>query len=403
MKKIKEPGLEYCMDLRITPARSYRDFVNQLARVGGRENANAIVNYMSDRSAKENKGETPDYCRFYELKNVTPEFSLTLSGALEGVYIRNMCNWLAKHREFFEGTVLDVGCGCGILSCFIAKTFPEVKVTGVDLCEKSVVSARALAERLGLTNTEFICGEAENTEGTFDTVLSSQVAHETFGYFSLGVDVPLEEYAEVCKNQTLRYAKSLSNLVSENGRVISVERFGNNPLLLGWIRAISEAGLRIDTENFMTFDSPELGNPVQFVLTVSSKGEPYPKEVLDRFYAVALVGDPAWNQNPVSGWLASLKLHLMKGELIDGYNGYNIYGKKVIKVALWTNKLDKKSILCEALVANEDRYDVSDIMAESKDKCLETMQKDRENFRAQNFTIRDFRILDGKEVEDRTI
>jgi methylase of polypeptide subunit release factors len=56
-------------------------------------------------------------------------------------------------------TVVDVGCGCGILS-FVAARLEAQRVYGCDISEPAVAVARANAERLGLQKkTEFRAGD----------------------------------------------------------------------------------------------------------------------------------------------------------------------------------------------------------------------------------------------------
>jgi len=55
-------------------------------------------------------------------------------------------------------TVYDVYCGTGAISLALAGR--AALVTGIELVEDSVLSARENAERNGVKNTEFICGDA---------------------------------------------------------------------------------------------------------------------------------------------------------------------------------------------------------------------------------------------------
>ncbi len=58
-----------------------------------------------------------------------------------------------------EDTVVDVGCGCGVLS-FVAARLEAQRVYGCDISEAAVAAARANAERLGLKKTtEFRAGD----------------------------------------------------------------------------------------------------------------------------------------------------------------------------------------------------------------------------------------------------
>jgi len=52
-------------------------------------------------------------------------------------------------------TILDVGCGIGGTTRFLAKTFPQAKVTGITLSPEQAARATALAKQAGLKNVEF--------------------------------------------------------------------------------------------------------------------------------------------------------------------------------------------------------------------------------------------------------
>ena len=47
-------------------------------------------------------------------------------------------------------TVLDVGCGIGGTSRYLAKKFPEAQVTGITISEEQIARATALASERGI-------------------------------------------------------------------------------------------------------------------------------------------------------------------------------------------------------------------------------------------------------------
>jgi 2-polyprenyl-3-methyl-5-hydroxy-6-metoxy-1,4-benzoquinol methylase len=51
--------------------------------------------------------------------------------------------------------VLDIGCGQGRALNMLAERFPNSCFTGYDLCEEPIATARAEAQRRGLTNVRF--------------------------------------------------------------------------------------------------------------------------------------------------------------------------------------------------------------------------------------------------------
>ena len=56
-------------------------------------------------------------------------------------------------------TVLDFGCGPGILTTFYARRFPHAEVTGFDRSAACIAQARRKADEWGLKNVRFVCAD----------------------------------------------------------------------------------------------------------------------------------------------------------------------------------------------------------------------------------------------------
>lgn len=84
-------------------------------------------------------------------------------------------------------TVLDLGCGAGMDSILAAQMVgPAGRVIGVDMTEEMVQKARNNAVAAGVTNTEFLHGEADRLpldDASVDVVISN-------GVFNLCLDKP---------------------------------------------------------------------------------------------------------------------------------------------------------------------------------------------------------------------
>src|SRR5262249_10952912 len=63
--------------------------------------------------------------------------------------------------------VLDIGCGDGLITCFLAFLYPDADVIALDLCGLCLVPTRMLAARLGLANLHIIQGDAVDLRSIF--------------------------------------------------------------------------------------------------------------------------------------------------------------------------------------------------------------------------------------------
>jgi len=72
-------------------------------------------------------------------------------------------------------SILDVGCGVGILTTFYARQYPDRTFVGIDRSPASIARAREQAKALGLTNVQFECLDLDHMPPTrsFDLVLAT--------------------------------------------------------------------------------------------------------------------------------------------------------------------------------------------------------------------------------------
>lgn len=69
-----------------------------------------------------------------------------------------------------SGRVLEVGCGHGLLSLYLALASPDRRVTGIDVDEDKLAAASAAADGAGLPCTFEVVEGAALPEGPFDSV-----------------------------------------------------------------------------------------------------------------------------------------------------------------------------------------------------------------------------------------
>jgi SAM-dependent methyltransferase len=78
-------------------------------------------------------------------------------------------------------SVLDAGCGIGLLTTFYAGRFPQCSFTGLDRSPASIAVAQEKAAALGLTNVRFECLDVERStpSGSFDLIVATQALLQT--------------------------------------------------------------------------------------------------------------------------------------------------------------------------------------------------------------------------------
>ena len=87
-----------------------------------------------------------------------------------------------ERAELRDGMrVLDLGCGWGSLSLWIARTFPGCRVTGVSNSHSQRADILARAAQEGLTNVEILTADANTftPPGTYDRVVSVEMMEHT--------------------------------------------------------------------------------------------------------------------------------------------------------------------------------------------------------------------------------
>jgi SAM-dependent methyltransferase len=72
-------------------------------------------------------------------------------------------------------SILDVGCGVGILTTFYARLYPDKTLVGIDRSPASIARAQEQAKALGLANVRFECLDLDHTAPTrsYDLILAT--------------------------------------------------------------------------------------------------------------------------------------------------------------------------------------------------------------------------------------
>jgi hypothetical protein len=402
VKKVKDVGLQYVMELGLRPAKSSDQFYSMLRDKFGKETLDAVKKYISARGGDEESEEKHDNLAFYKLKNSSAELSLFISGGFDGDFIRQTCNYIASVADKYGDCtrILEVGCDCGILSCFLGRTFPTAQIVSVDQCEESIAVAKKLAQRLGVANITFRHADIYDcAEDKYDAIFSIRVMHEA-RLSSVVEDHTLlmDTQADMFAAATAGYAETLSNKLTENGLLISIERCGINPLLYGWMLALNEQGFVASNYAQFTCEGPGDNNEFQ-VLEMQKENDSLPRENILRQFTTCFFGDKLeLTEVDFYGWEASIVLQNMYGDLMDGVFAY-VDGQKVGKLAIWKSASCETDILIEQYISGQCWIlSVRDIAM--LEEITQQISDNKENLRkAWRATFKPFKVVDGKEVE----
>ena len=174
--------------------------------------------------------------------NQSLQMSILAASFYDYVFFRRVMDYLLKYERYWTGDILDIGCGNGILACFLAMLHPESSVTGLDLSLNAVSVSEELAGSLSAENVHFACAKAAGKR-MYDTLFSCRTVHENVAWR------PLIEESKAAplsiEEQTKRheeYAKTLSAFIKPQGYLISVERYEDDSAYAGFVRAMTESG-----------------------------------------------------------------------------------------------------------------------------------------------------------------
>ena len=174
--------------------------------------------------------------------NQSLQMSLLAASFYDRVFFRRVMEYLLESERFLEGDLFDIGCGNGILTCFLALRCPDLSVTGLELSRNAVTVAEELAGSLQLGNVRFFVSGVSG-QRQCDTLFSSRTVHENIKWRALCEEArmaPLSEKEQIKRHR--KYARELAALVKPQGHLVSVERFEDDSAYAGLVCALERAG-----------------------------------------------------------------------------------------------------------------------------------------------------------------
>ena len=264
-----QPVLEYLQTLGLRPAKNIDNFWRDLNRKYSKSIICELENTVESR-ADGNPGTG-----LYELKNKSLPLSLDFSTWSADLY-RRFFDWLLAANITMPTRVLDIGCDNGIVTCFLAKYYPDSEFLGIDLSENSIQVARELAIKLGLKNVTFQrmnAFEVHNAYSNyFDMVISVRSLHEILGGFTALRSWSIQdlENNKIVKEQIGELAKILNALVT-GGQLVAFERLLSDVDVASFIKMLNLSGLRLNESISSMIPFHEVGDQETMPVLVFEK------------------------------------------------------------------------------------------------------------------------------------
>lgn len=175
--------------------------------------------------------------------NQNLQMSLLAASFYDRVFFRRVMEYLLRFDTFWAGDIVDIGCGNGILTCFLALQHPDSFVTGLELSRNAALVAEELAGRLQVGNICFADPEVP-WQGKCDTLFTCRTVHENVPWRALCEEAKTSALSvEEQEKRHRQYAEKLSALMKPQGYLVSVERYEEGNAYAGLVRALERLGV----------------------------------------------------------------------------------------------------------------------------------------------------------------
>lgn len=345
-KHIKDPGLQYMMELGFYPAKNMSGVEEQLIKASDRQTAQSfleLIEYRSDDHTDDWNNE-----EFYAQKNKNYSISQAITSAFDSDILRQVCNWIVANQKYFGKTILEVGCDCGVMSGFLGRLFPDANIVAIDRCEAAIVNAKKLAEKMNICNVSFKACDLRNMDGTFETVFSMRTVNEN----GIPDDESMRDYeikdlseqADVQSAFLSDYCHNLRMRMEKGGRLISIERMWRDAVLLGWMEALHNNGMTFDLSCYTELRCKEVGEDSEFrtfIAFATDEERATPKELFD--FACSKYLD--YSRGQYEGDDARIVFENRRKDMMEGYlvESQKLGAKAVI--SLWSHRTDKTCLI----------------------------------------------------------
>ncbi len=218
--------------------------------------------------------EEGDEAGFYETIFQDYDIAFAFAGLRISLY-KSVCDWITKSLEpnstNSPNQILDAGCGNGILTCYLAKLFPEAQVLGIDLSEDAIKHAQTLAEKLSLKNIRFEKGDIKD----FSIDTTTDTASNSSPEFDLILSVAA---LDVSSPFLIKQLHNLCKYLAPDGLLLNFEKLSNAQMQIHFMQSLENASLYpvLEKCNWLSYECAE-GDIIHLPAFASSKNDKSPK------------------------------------------------------------------------------------------------------------------------------
>lgn len=375
---MQEVGLKYI--------KSTNDFLTGLAIRTNKDYTQKIAQELNSRASRQNSSNS----YFYQIKNEHFDGSIFVSAAFDGGVFRHIGNLILDNPEIFKGKVVDFACDCGIVTCFIAKMYPDCHVVGIDINQLAVDNAIKLAEKLKLNNVEFICSDV------YDVKLKEKA--DTLTSFRGLLDVCMKNTSglpffgerkwreEQYKNAFLDYAEVMKANLNEGGYVLCVERYTAEYGWQGWLEALKEKGINAVTDKCELMRASDISSVKEYSVSLLqyNNSESSPVSVIDDVLSKGFKSSTGYE-----GYMAEYALYNDTDGDINFYDVFNNETDKIIHQFAISKAKSGKIITYEA---SANKKKIKYLNPKKKDVAQKAITDKLDVYNDDKFTVNQYSI-----------
>lgn len=376
---MQEVGLKYI--------KSTNDFLTGLAIRTDKDYTTKIAEELNMRATGKSSGNS----YFYQIKNENFDGSIFVSAAFDGGVFRHIGNIIIDNPQLFTGTVADLACDCGIVTCFIAKMYPECNVIGVDINQSAVDNAERLAKKLGLTNVSFVCADvfALELKDKVNAVTSFRGILDVCEKYTKGLPFFGEKaYRELLyKNAFADYAKAVKNIACQNAKMLFVERYTPDYGLLGFMEALCEEGIYPISDKCSLMKAADLSSVKEYSVTFAQLDSKTasPDETISNILSKGFKSGAGYE-----GYMAEYALYADCDSAIRFFDVYNAKSQKLVHQFAIAKSKSGKIITYEA---NANKKKVKYLNAKKEELAQKDIRQKLTVYNQDDFEIKEYEIV----------